>query len=83
MALLIPDEKCCMLHHETFSLSSKQTQQALIRNQWCHLQLIQPHCLLGKPMEVKSKECIYAMQSCAQVLNVVFEVLQAQTYRLL
>ena len=43
MALLIPDEKCLVLHHENFSLSSKQMLQAIIRDLWRHLQLIQPH----------------------------------------
>ena len=44
MALLIPDGKCLMLHHQNFSLSSNQTLQAISRDQWRHLQLIQPHC---------------------------------------
>ena len=40
MALLILDEKCLVMHHENFSLSSTQTQQVIIRDQWQYLQLI-------------------------------------------
>jgi len=48
MALLIPDGKCLILHYENFSLSSKQMQQAIICDQWRHLQLIQPRGMLSK-----------------------------------
>ena len=44
MALLITNEKCLLMHHKNFSLSSKQTQQAIIRDQWRHLILFPPHC---------------------------------------
>ena len=47
MALLIPDEKCLVLHHKDFSLSSKQTLQAIIRDQWRHLPLIHPHYIIA------------------------------------
>ena len=48
MALLILDEKSLGLHRENFSLSSLQMQQAIIWDQWRHLQLIQPHCCIGE-----------------------------------
>ena len=43
MALLIPDEKFLVLHHKNLSLNSKQMQQAIILDQWRHLQLMQPY----------------------------------------
>jgi len=46
MALLILDEKCLAWQHDNFSLSSKKTQQAIIRDQRRYLQLIQPRYLM-------------------------------------
>ena len=42
MALFIPDESCLVFSLKTFSLDVK-TKQAIIWDQCCHLELMNPH----------------------------------------